>query len=338
MARSIDINQTTHKFMKNFWASLKPPILALAPMYDVTDAAFRRMVAKYGKPDILWTEFVSANGLVNNKGREKLLHHLLYSEQERPIVAQIFGANPENFNKTAKILAEKKFNGIDINMGCPDKAVIKQGSCAALFHNPELAGEIIRATKLGAPNLPVSVKIRIGDTKIDWEKWIERLLQTNVAAITIHLRTRKEMSKAPAHWEEMPKIMKFVQNQTTSKNRPIILGNGDVLNIRDAKKRVEQTGCDGVMIGRGAFGNPWIFNPAIQTQSITPKQKLQALYEHLSLFNELLINTTNYNVMKKHFKAYLSGFPQAGDIRDKLYSTQNPAEGQKILLQLLQDI
>ena len=317
---------------KGFWEKLPKPIFALAPMYDVTDAAFRRVIAKYGKPDVMWTEFVSTDGLTS-AGFERLKHHLIYDESERPIVAQIFGAHPEAYTKTAQLLSEMKFDGIDINMGCPDKAVMKQGSCAALFKNPTLAKEVILATKAGAVNLPVSVKIRIGDGKIDWQNWILALLEAEPAAITIHLRTRKEMSKVPAHWELMPEIVKFIHNNTIEETRPVILGNGDVTNLDEAMQKITTTGCDGVMIGRGIFGNPWLFNH--EKNEIQLEQRLRVAVDHAKLFEKLLGEEKRFEIMKKHFKAYAQGFPGAAELREKLYATQNSNEIQTIIEEFL---
>src|SRR3990167_6904854 len=207
---------------RGFWDKLPKPFWVLAPMYDVTDVAFRETIIACGRPHVFFTEFTSTDGLMS-AGREKLMHHLQFEPNEHPIVAQIFGANPEKFYQTAKLIHELGFDGVDINMGCPKKAEIKGGACAALFKNPKLAQEIILATREGGRgpinrhateqgDLPVSVKIRIGDTKVDWEPWIASLLEVKPAAISIHLRTRKEMSKVPAHWELFPKIVTFIQS------------------------------------------------------------------------------------------------------------------------------
>src|SRR6185436_28374 len=177
---------------RGFWGKLNKPIMALAPMANVTEAAFRHMIAKYGKPDVMWTEFVSADGLLSG-GREKLLVDFWYGEEERPIVAQIFGATPEHFYKVAQLVKDLKFDGVDINMGCPERSIQKQGSCAALIGNPKLAQEIIAATKEGAGDLPVSVKTRIGLSQITLDEWLPVLLKSDLGAITLHLRTRKEM-------------------------------------------------------------------------------------------------------------------------------------------------
>lgn len=311
-----------------FWKNLPKPFFALAPMYDVTDAAFRKIIAKYGKPHVFYTEFTSTDGLMS-VGREKLLHHLKFSEIEHPIVAQVFGAKPEKFRETAKLVKELGFDGFDINMGCPDKNIIKGGSCAALYKTPELAKEIVLASKEGAGDMPVSVKIRIGDTKIDWENWIATLLEAQPAAIAVHLRTRKEMSKVPAHWEEMEKIIKFIESKTTPETRPVIIGNGDVMNLAEARQRVEETGCDGVMLGRGIFGNPWLFNE--DKTEVSKQEKLQALSEHVKIYDEIFGGVKPFDVMKRHFKAYIHGFDSAAELRAELYECKSAEEVQAVI-------
>ena len=240
-----------------FWGKLKKPILALAPMANVTDAAFRRIIAKYGKPDVMYTEFVSADGLCHSDAREKLLIDLKFSDAERPIVAQLFTSRPENMRRTSALVSELGFDGIDINMGCPDRSVEKQGSGATLIKNPARARELIRAAKEGAPNLPVSVKTRIGYNKNELSTWLPELLAEELAAVIIHARTRKEMSKVPARWEcvrEAALIRDSLHSST------LILGNGDVADIDDARRKCEETGADGVMLGRAIFGNPFLFS------------------------------------------------------------------------------
>src|SRR5581483_8670967 len=191
-----------------FWNNLKKPIMVLAPLADVTDPAFRRIIAKYGKPDVMWTEFVSADGLFLG-GYEHLIQDLAFTEAERPIVAQFFTSKPEMMKKAAELARELGFDGIDINMGCPDKSVEKQGAGAASIKNPKLAQEIILAAKQGAGNLPVSVKTRIGYNKNALETWLPALLETNPAVITIHARSRKEMSNVPARWEHIRRAVEI---------------------------------------------------------------------------------------------------------------------------------
>lgn len=222
--------------ISGFWKKIKKPIFVLAPMANVTDCAFRQIIATYGKPDVLWTEFVSCDGLCS-EGKENILIDLKYSEIERPIIAQIFGSKPDNFYKTALMLQELGFDGIDINMGCPDKSVSgKQGSGAALIQDPKLAQQIILETKRGAGQLPVSVKTRLGFNKNVIDTWLPNLLETEPAAITLHARTKKEMSKVPAHWDQIARAVEIRNHFDTSENRTLLLGNGDVVDLKDYQK------------------------------------------------------------------------------------------------------
>lgn len=239
--------------MKSFWENLPRPFFCLAPLADVTDAVFRRIIAKYGKPDVMWTEFVSADGLCS-PGREVLLRDLMYTESERPIVAQIFGSKPDNFYTVAKLIKKLGFDGIDINMGCPDRTVEKQGGGAAMIKSPGLAQEVISAAKEGAPGLSISVKTRVGFNRVELETWIPKLLETKLAAITVHARTRKEMSNVPAQWGYVKEVVAMAKRSGT-----LIIGNGDVKDLADAKIKADETGADGVMLGRAVFGNPWLF-------------------------------------------------------------------------------
>ena len=302
-----------------FWSKLKKPIMSLAPMADVTDCAFRKIINKYGKPDVFWTEFVSADGLcrATEKGKKKLLKDLQFSPEEHPIVAQIFGSNPEYIEKASALCAELGFDGIDINMGCPDKSIEKQKAGAAMMKDLELAREIIRAAKRGAGKLPVSVKTRIGYNKVELETWLPNLLRENPAVITVHARTRKEMSNVPARWEF---VKRAVEIRDEGKYDTLIFGNGDVLDIDDARKKAKETGCDGVMLGRAIFGNPTLFASQKENSKI---QNLKILIEHTKAFEEMLTGYKNFAVMKKHFKAYVGDFPGAKELREKLMQTED---------------
>lgn len=307
-----------------FWKKLRPPIMALAPMANVTDAAFREIIAKYGKPDVLWTEFVSCDGL-QSRGRENLLVDFIFTPAERPIVAQIFGANPDNFYKTALLIERLGFDGIDINMGCPDRAVEKQCAGAALMKDPKRAAEIIAATKRGAGALPVSVKTRVGFNKVELKTWLPVLLEAEPAAITIHARTRKEMSKVPAHWDLVEQAVKIRDHYDSAVNHTLILGNGDVADMDEAKARVRETGCDGIMIGRGIFGNPWLFNRDRSYHLVTREEKLRVLVEHTKRFEEILGEHKSFHIMKKHYKAYVAGWDGAKELRIALMEKANCA-------------
>ncbi len=335
----------------SFWNTLPKPIMVLAPMADVTDAAFRRMIAKYsahvrkdgtiGGPDVMWTEFVSADGLMRAtpEGKEKLMADLIYSNEERPIVAQLFSSHPEYMEQAARLVMELGFDGIDINMGCPDKSIEKQGCGSAMIKNPRNAQEVVRAAKRGAPTLPISVKTRVGYNHDTLEEWLPALLEVEPAVITVHARTRKEMSKVPARWERVKRAVEIrneIQNDAWQKNNPntsrtLILGNGDALSIEDAEQKVRDTGADGVMLGRAIFGNPWLFHPtkrlpervtSLDTESrgfelVTTHERLRVMVEHTKLFEEIL-PFKNFAVMKKHYKAYVNGFDGAKELRVEL--------------------
>ena len=316
-----------------FWDRLKKPIFALAPMADVTDAAFRRMIATHGKPDVMWTEFVSCDGLCSS-GKEALIRDLWYDESERPIVAQIFGATPEHFYQTALLVQELGFDGIDINMGCPEKNIQKQGAGAKLIQSPKLAQMIIAETKRGAGKLPVSVKTRIGYTKNTIDEWLPYVMEMEPAAITIHGRTKKEMSAVPAHWDVIAHAVKLRDNYYGVKERPLLLGNGDVQTLADALEKTKQYGVDGVMVGRGMFGNPWFFDgkDAAKETGVAPmreiplQEKMRVMLEHTELFESLFGKTKRFDVMKKHYKAYVHGFDGARELRMKLMAAHTAEE------------
>lgn len=347
------MNPVLSNKMNNFWNKLNKPLFVLAPMADVTDYAFRTVINKYGKPDVLWTEFVAADGLAHPIAREKLLIDLKFDKAEHPIVAQIFGSNPQNIESASRLCKELGFDGVDINMGCPDRSVEKQGAGANLIKDINLAREIIKSARLGAGDIPVSVKTRIGYNKNEIDTWIRALLEERLPVLTVHLRTRKEMSLVPAHWELMKDIVKLRDEISPE---TLILGNGDVLDLEDAKKKCQETGCDGVMIGRGIFGNPWLFRDArhikfpevLGSPSAQPdhqeiympslSEKLRVMLEHTKLFEEVLGPHKNFAIMKKHYKAYVNGFDGAKDLRVKLMDAKDYAEIENIVNDFLKKI
>src|ERR1035437_1903690 len=325
----------------SFWKKLTKPFFVMAPMADVTDVAFRTLVAKHGAPDVFWTEFVSADGLyhtrpvrdkelktpglpsagVSNGTREiqkmkdaenPLMNNLLIGEGQHPIVAQIFSSKPEMIAYATKLVAELGFDGVDINMGCPDRAIERQGCGSAMIKTPEIARRVIRAAK-AASSLPVSVKTRIGYNKESLEEWLPVLLEEAPAAITIHLRTRKEMSLVPADWELMKKSVE-IRNRINPE--VLLIGNGDVTSIEQGAQLVVESGCDGAMIGRGMFGNPWVFaGRKYDDTSLTENDS--ALVELAHAF-EKISPPKNFSILKKHIKAFVTGFPDAADLRARL--------------------
>lgn len=334
------------KPLRGFWQNLIDEKLSkgetlsvVAPMADVTDIAFRTMLARYGKPDVMWTEFVSADGL-NSPGREVLKRDLEFTDIERPIVAQLFTSTPENMKKAAALCRELGFDGIDINMGCPAGVIVQQGAGADLIKNPQLAQELIRAAQEGAEHLPVSVKTRIGYNKIEFMEWLPKILEMNVPVLTVHLRTRKEMSLVDAHWELMPEIVKLVREKTgtLSEGGTIILGNGDIKSVTEGKQKAKETGADGVMVGRGIFGTPWFFNELEFTKGKTLEERFKICIEHTKLYEEKLGDIKSFAVMKKHYKAYVNGFDGAKELRVELMECKNAAEVEVKINQFLKGI
>ncbi len=299
------------------------PFFCLAPLADVTDPAFRRIIAKYGKPDVMWTEFVSADGLFRG-GYDALIGDLDYGDAERPIIAQFFSREPEYMVKAAELSVKLGFDGVDINMGCPDDNVCKQGGGAAMIREPEQALAVIKATQevlaRSERPIPLSIKTRIGYNTNEIETWLPTLLKTKPAAITIHGRTKKEMSKVPAHWDV---IARAVEIRTEIAPDVLIIGNGDVKDLDDARAKAATSKCDGIMVGRGIFGNPWLFSGKPRP---TLPERLHVLAEHIQLFDELLAKRKSFAIMKKHFKSYVQGEDGDKSLVMALMATKTPAE------------
>jgi nifR3 family TIM-barrel protein len=340
---------------KGFWEKLEKPFLVLAPMADVTDAAFRRLIAKYSKPGfpyVTYTEFVSADGLFcgDARARELLMKDLLFTEAERPIIAQFFTARPELMEKAARLAVELGFDGVDINMGCPDRGIEKQGAGAALIKDPGRAQELIYAAQQGAGRLPVSIKTRLGYNRDELEVWLPVLLEAGPAAIAIHARTRKEMSNVQAHWDAISRAV-ILRDKLGSET--FIVGNGDVETPQGALSKAAETGVDGVMIGRGIFGNPFLFlnlQSAQQTQGPANKEEVKAIertlkvmVEHTKLFEELLSHK-HFAIMKKHYKAYVHGWSAsrgrdgAKELRLKLMEAENAHDVETVVKNYLSTI
>ena len=320
--------------MHSFWQELKKPFFVMAPMADVTDAAFRALVAARGAPDVFWTEFVSADGLYHTREIQKmpddenpLMRDLIKGEGQRPIIAQIFSSKPEMIAYAVKLVAELGFDGVDLNMGCPDRSIEKQGCGSAMIKTPEVARAVIRAAK-SASSLPVSVKTRVGYNKESLDEWLPVLLEESPAAITLHLRTRKEMSLVPANWELMKKAVE-IRNRVNPD--VLLIGNGDVESIEQGTRLIEENGCEGAMIGRGMFGNPWVF--AGRKSEDTPlAEKLAALIELAHGF-EQLSPPKNFAVLKKHIKAFATGFDGAAHLRTQLMEAESAGALEAIIAQ-----
>jgi len=299
--------------------------MIMAPLADVTDSVFRRLIAEQARPDVMYTEFVSADGLCHPKGREKLLIDLKYTELERPIVAQLFTGKPEKIREAAQLCAELGFDGIDINMGCPDRKVEKQGAGAALIKDPTRAQAVIRAAQEGAGGLPVSVKTRLGYSSTDeFEKWISAVFETEPAVVILHMRTREEMSKVPAHWEFARKLVELRGDRKT-----LLAGNGDVVDLTDARIKAAESGLDGIMLGRAIFGNPWLF-AGKHREDIPYPERMRVMLEHTKRFEDAYVrNKTsagggsssggkNFAIMRKFYGEYIAGHPHAKQFREDL--------------------
>jgi nifR3 family TIM-barrel protein len=321
----------------NFWKDLKKPVFTLAPMEDVTDTVFREIVLRVSDPEclhVLFSEFTSTDGLCHEIGGPKVKHRLLISKSEREllkktgvkIVAQIWGSKPEKFAQAANIICEEgQFDGIDINLGCPVKKIVKQGGCSALIGKPELAKEIILAT-METSSIPVSVKTRIGIGHPITEEWIGHLLETKPAVITVHGRTQKQQSEGLADWNEVARAVKL-RNQMNSET--LIHGNGDVVSYHDGHLKAAEYGVDGVMIGRGIFHNPWFFQKEDTEKSA--EEKLELLWKHTSLYTQTWGENKNFAILKRFFKIYTTGFPGAAQIRTDLMETGSIQEVHSVL-------
>lgn len=313
--------------MTNFWNELPRPFFILAPMEAVTDVVFRHVVAAAARPDIFFTEFTNASSYCSEKGIHSTRGRLAFTSDEHPMVAQIWGNKPEEFAHMARGLAEMGYKGIDINMGCPDKSVVKGGCGSALICNPELAAQLIAGAKEGG--LPVSVKTRLGYSRTDeWRDWLTHILQQDVVNLTIHLRTRKEMSKVDAHYEMIPEIKKLrdeIAPQT------LLTINGDIRDRQHGEELVAEYGVDGVMIGRGIFANPFAFETEKHTHD--REELLGLLRLQLDLHDKYSaeLGPRNFDPLKRFFKIYVREFSGASELREKLMHTKTTDEVRQLL-------
>ena len=320
----------------NFWRDFPGPLFMLAPMEDVTDTAFRELVlrmSKTGSLHVLFTEFASTDGICHERGRDSAVQRLVVSSGERKwlqqknvkLVAQIWGSRPEKFAEALKYIAGHfQFDGIDINMGCPVRKIVAQGGCSALIDNEPLAREIIHAVR-EASNLPVSVKTRLGVKEVDTERWMGFLLGQPVDAIILHGRTQKQMSDGLADWGEIGKAARL-RDQIAPHIR--LVGNGDVGSLDEAWQKTSDYGLDGVMIGRGIFKNPWLFDP--EKEPPRAGERLDALLAHLDLFETNWGDRKHFLILRRFFKIYLSEFPGAADVRNRMMQATGFEEARTI--------
>ncbi|MCL1839384.1 tRNA-dihydrouridine synthase [Candidatus Saccharibacteria bacterium] len=340
-----------------FWDQFERGFTCLAPMDGVTDIVFRQVVARAGRPDIFFTEFTNVSSYASEKGRANAMERLQFLPDETPIVAQIWGVNPEHFEITAAGLREMGYSAVDINMGCPEKHVVRNGGGSALIKTPELAAEIIAATKRS--DLEVSVKTRLGYSRVaEWHEWLSFLLKQDLAALTVHLRTKKEMSKVGAHFELVPEIV-ALRDELAPKTKLII--NGDIKDRADGQRFVDM-GVDGLMIGRGVFANPFCFRSSDSGFSehtlrarpssrgagagvgleidgqrpslphVLQNPNVELLKYHLNLFDQY--KRTNFEPLKRFFKIYINNFPGASEVREQLMECKNTQEVRDILKML----
>ena len=311
---------------ENFWQNLPRPFFVLAPMEDVTDVVFRHVVAEAAAPDVYFTEFTNSESYCHPEGRDSVRGRLTFTEDEQPIVAHIWGDNPEHFHEMSIGMAEAGFKGLDINMGCPVPNVVGNGKGCGLIRRPDVAAELIEAAKAGG--LPVSVKTRLGMTEVDeWHDWLRHILEQDIANLSIHLRTRKEMSKADAHWELIPEIKKLRDEVAPG---TLLTINGDIPDRKTGLELVEKYGVDGVMIGRGIFKNPYAFEH--EPEEHTSDELLNLLRVHLDLFDKYAeIEPRKYTPLHRFFKIYVKGFRGAAELRNELMNTRSTDEARALL-------
>ncbi len=321
----------------NFWPLLPRPHLSLAPMEDVTDTVFREVVLAVSDPaclHVVFTEFTSTDGLCHPEGRAKVAQRLRVNDGERALlrragvklVAQIWGANPEKYRRAVQwIREEHDFDGIDVNMGCPVRDVIKTGSCAALIGDPARAREIVLAAREAA-DCPVSVKTRTGISRHATEAWIGALLDVAPAAIILHGRTQKAQARLPADWDEIARAARL----RDARGAPtVMVGNGDVASMADARARAAAAGVEGVMVGRGILADPWFFNPA--PREVPRAERLALLWRHCELYTGTWGEARRFQVLRKFFKIYCNGFPGAAELRARLMQAEDAPQVRAIL-------
>lgn len=339
-----------------FWKDLPRPIVGLSPMDGVTDAAMRKVVAKYGSPSVIFTEFVSAEGI--KAGAVKLLSELIYDESERPVVAQLFGTDVDAFYLSTMVVCALGFDGVDINMGCPSKSVAGRGGGVGLIKKAELAGEIVEAVKKGVKDwmegvdlkdiglseemvkevmrvrkekglkerveIPVSVKTRIGyESKGEVGEWMKTVVGFEVAAVSLHGRTFRQMYRGEADWEVIGKVSKFFENKET-----VFLGNGDVKMREEVDEKVKKYGVDGVLIGRAAMGNPFVFKEG--SEEVGHKERLKVAIEHAKIYEEIF-GKDWFLPMRKHLAWYAKGFEGVSELRSKLVRINSVGEVEKLV-------
>ncbi|MDW4220699.1 tRNA-dihydrouridine synthase [Staphylococcus saprophyticus] len=311
---------------ENFWRELPRPFFVLAPMEDVTDVVFRHVVSEAGRPDVFFTEFTNTESYCHPEGVHSVRGRLTFTEDEQSIVAHIWGDKPDHFREMSIGMAEMGFKGIDLNMGCPVPNVATKGKGSGLIQRPEIAAEIIQAAKAGG--IPVSVKTRLGYSEIDeWRDWLRHVFEQDIANLSIHLRTRREMSKVDAHWELIGEIKKLRDEIAPD---TLLTINGDIPDRKTGLELAEKYGIDGVMIGRGIFHNPYAFEK--EPREHTSEELLGLLRLHLDLFDQYTENEPRqFKPLRRFFKIYVRGIRGASELRHQLMSTNTTDDARKLL-------
>src|SRR5690625_66611 len=311
----------------NFWRDLPRPFFVLAPMEDVTNVVFRHVISEAARPDVFFTEFTNTDSFCHPEGIYGVRGRLTFTEDEQPIVAHIWGDKPEHFRDMSVGMAELGFKGVDINMGCPAHNVAPKGKGCGLIRRPDVAADIIQAAKAGG--LPVSVKTRLGYMEVDeWRGWLTHVLQQDIANLSIHLRTKKEMSNVDAHWELIPEIKKLRDEIAPE---TLLTINGDIPDRQTGLELVKQYGVDGIMIGRGVFTNPFAFEK--QRKDHNSAELLQLFRRHLDLYDHYSneMDTAPFKALRRFFKIYVKGFPGASELRNQLMTTNSTDEARALL-------
>lgn len=312
---------------ENFWQQLPRPFFVLAPMEDVTNVMFRHVVSEAARPDVFFTEFTNTESYCHPNGKQSVRGRLTFTEDEQPMVAHIWGDKPEYFREMSIGMAELGFKGIDINMGCPAHNVAPKGKGCGLIRRPEVAASIIQEAKAGG--LPVSVKTRLGYSEVDeWQTWLTHLLKQDIANLSIHLRTKKEMSDFDAHWDLIPNIKELRDEIAPS---TLLTINGDISNRQVGMELVHKYGVDGVMIGRGIFKNPFAFEK--ESKLHTSQELLHLLKLHLDLFDQYSTeeNPRLFKPLRRFFKIYVREMRGSSELRNQLMKAETTEEARALI-------
>lgn len=317
----------------NFWHKIPKPIKALSPMRGITDVVFRQMIVKCGKPDVLFTEFVNVDSLFSD-GQRDLMKYLKFNENEHPIVAQLWGENPDNFAKAGTFLKDLGFDGIDINLGCSVKKILKKSCCSALINNESLSKKIIQGTKEGSCGLPVSIKTRIGFDEVNTESWMGFLLKQGVSAITVHGRTAAQGYGGKANWEEIAKAVKLRDAYSVKcpdAEETLVIGNGDVQSLEEIIEKYKKYNVDGVMVGRGILADPYFFDPSKSIKDCSKAERVSLFRPHVELFTETYGKDWRIDTLKKVISMYISDFDGSRELRGRLMRTTRADEVYEVL-------